>query len=72
MGSIINRGTKAAPKWYVKYKEADGRQRMIRARVTSKAKARECLRNAEQNVDMGRVGVDKRGTEKTFAELAAH
>ena len=72
MGSIINRGTKAEPKWYVKYKEADGRQTMVRARVTSKAKAREFLRNAELNVDMGRVGVEKRGTEKTFAELAAH
>ncbi len=72
MGSIINRGTKAEPKWYVKYKDADGRQTMVRARVTSKAKAREFLRSAEQNVDMGRVGVEKMGTEKSFAELAAH
>ena len=58
LGPVINRGTKAAPKWYVKYRDVDGRQKMVRARVTSKAKAREFLRNAEQNVDMGRVGAD--------------
>ena len=40
--------------------------------MTSKAKAKEFLRNAEQNVDMGRVGVEQRGDERTFAELAAH
>ena len=71
MGSIINRGTKANPKWYVKYQE-NGRQKMVRARVASKEKARGFLRAAEGRVADGLVGVERRGSEKTFAELAAH
>ena len=71
MGSIINRGTKANPKWYVKYQE-NGRQKMVRARVESKEKARDFLRAAEGRVADGLVGVERRGSEKTFAELAAH
>jgi integrase len=71
MGSIINRGTKASPKWYVKYQE-NGRQKMVRARVESKEKARDFLRAAEQRVADGLVGVERRGSERTFAELAAH
>jgi integrase len=72
MGSIINRGTKADPKWYVKYRDADGRQKMANSYATSKEKAKQFLRLAEENVANGRVGVEKRGEEKTFAELAAH
>ena len=49
MGSIINRGTKANPKWYVQYQE-NGRQKMERARVTSKEKARGFLRAAEERI----------------------
>ncbi len=71
MGSIINRGTKANPKWYVKYQE-NGRQKMERARVTSKEKARGFLRAAEERIANGLVGIERRGSEKTFAELAAH
>ena len=72
MGSIINRGTKSDPKWYVKYQE-HGRQKMVRARVATKEKAKAFLRAAEQNVAMGRVGVEAvKGAEKTFAELASH
>jgi integrase len=72
MGSIINRGTKADPKWYVKYRERDGRQKMVNTYATSKEKARAFLRSAEENVAQGRVGVEKRGEERTFGELAAH
>ncbi len=72
MGSIINRGTKADAKWYVKYREADGRQKMVNTYATSKEKARQFLRTAEENVAQGRLGVEKRGSEKTFAQLATH
>jgi len=72
MGSIINRGTKADPKWYAKYRERDGRQKMVNTYATSKQKARDFLRAAEENVARGRIGVEKRGEEKTFADLAAH
>ena len=73
MGSVINRGTKDAPKWYVMYRDLDGRRKMVRARVTSKQKARNVLRKAEENVAEGQVGIEGRGkAERTFAELAAH
>jgi hypothetical protein len=64
-------GGRSAPKWYVKYQE-NGRQKMVRARVTSKKKAAGFLRAAEERVADGLVGVERRGSEKTFAELAAH
>jgi hypothetical protein len=56
MGSVINRGTKDAPKWYVMYRDLDGRRKMVRARVTSKQKARNVLRKAEENVPSTRSG----------------
>ena len=71
MGSIINRGTRSEPKWYVKYQE-NGRQKMVRARVTSKKKAAGFLRAAEQRVADGLVGVEQRRIGEDLPELAAH
>jgi hypothetical protein len=56
----------------VKYRERDGRQKRVNTYATSKEKARAFLRSAEENVAQGRVGVENRGEERTFGELAGH
>jgi integrase len=45
---------------------------MVNTYAASKEKAKGFLRKAEENVANGRVGVEQRGEEKTFAQLADH
>jgi integrase len=74
MGSVLNRGSKSKPAWYIKFKDVDGRQKMTRVRVPTAAKARELLSRAEVRVADGMVGVERprAGGEKTFGEALKH
>ncbi len=70
MGSIVNRGTKAEPKWYVTYKDIDGRWKMRNSKQPSRAKAQAHLAGIEGNVAHGKVGIEETKVEAPFNELA--
>ncbi|MBI2373304.1 MAG: hypothetical protein HYV07_04840 [Deltaproteobacteria bacterium] len=58
MGSVFNRGTRAKPNYYIKYRDADGVWRMRRAKgAETKEQARKLLAAAERNVSEGRAGI---------------
>src|SRR5687768_6293467 len=70
MGSIVNRGTKATPRWYVTYKDNAGRWRMVNSKQDTRAKALKYLAGLEGRVAQGKVGLEERRREGTFGELA--
>lgn len=72
MGSLVNRGTKNDPKWYVTYRDVDGRWKMKNSKARTKEKARDFLGTVEQRVRAGEVGVPERSKEKAFSEAAEH
>jgi integrase len=72
MGSIINRGTKAAPKWYVTYKDHAGRWRMVNSKQDNRSKAMKYLAGLEGRVAHGKVGIEEPKTEGTFSGLATY
>ena len=57
MGSLINRGTRARPKWFVKYKDSDGRWKMRLSKQPTKEQARQYLAQIEARVAKGKVGI---------------
>jgi integrase len=70
MGTIVNRGTKGDPKYYVMYRDVDGRRKMRNSRQPTKAKAAQFLAAAEARVANGLVGIEELKVEGTFSELA--
>jgi integrase len=70
MGSIVNRGTKAVPKWYVTYRDHTGRWRMVNSKQDTKARAVKYLAGLEGRVAQGKVGLEERKPENSFGELA--
>ena len=51
MGSVFNRGTRAKPKWYGKYKNADGGWKTVATKQPTKSLAKRYIDQIE-----GRVG----------------
>src|SRR5262245_44879803 len=58
MGSIVSRGTRDKPRWYVKYRDADGRWKMRLSGRPTKEPARRYLASVEARVAAGRVGIE--------------
>jgi integrase len=60
MGDIVRRGTKDKPRFYIRYKDANGRrtQRAVPG-VTSAAEAKRLLAAAELRVSQGKVGIEE-------------
>lgn len=69
MGSVYNRGTKAKPNWYVKYKRQDG-QWEARPTGLGHAESRRVLQKIEQEIALERFGLARRSTP-TLEEVAA-
>jgi len=59
MGSLVNRGTRAKPKWFVKYKDSDGRYKMRLSHQPTKEQARKYLARVEARVAAGKVGIEE-------------
>lgn len=66
MGSVYNRGTKAAPNWWCKYKDADGRWKAKATDQPTKESAKTFVSAIEARVANGKVGI----IEKTAEEVA--
>jgi hypothetical protein len=47
VGSIFNRGTRDAPAWYVKFKNADGAWKMRRSKQVTEANAKKFVGEVE-------------------------
>ncbi len=58
MGTIYNRGTRTNPNWYVAYKDETGRRRAIPSGQTTKAQAKEYLREVESRVARIKAGIE--------------
>ncbi len=70
MGSIVNRGTKDAPKWYLTFKDIDGRWHMRKSGQKKRTEAQKTLAVAEGRVANGKPAFEERKLEGTFTELA--
>ncbi|MCG8425064.1 MAG: tyrosine-type recombinase/integrase [Proteobacteria bacterium] len=57
MGSVLNRGTRQRPNWYVKYKNEHGTWKQIPSKRPTKAQAREFLAQIEARVHDIRAGL---------------
>src|SRR5215468_9176071 len=66
MGSTFNRGDRANPAWYVKFKDSDGLWKMRPSKQPTKEQAKTFLREVEGRVRRGLVGIP----EVTDAPLA--
>ncbi|MCC6750687.1 MAG: site-specific integrase [Deltaproteobacteria bacterium] len=66
MGSLTRRGTRDNPKWYVRYKDADGSWKMRLSHQPTRELARKYLAQVEARVAAGKIGID----ERTDAPLA--
>lgn len=64
MGSLVNRGTKREPQWYIQFKDVDGKWKRRHAHQPTKEKAELVLRTIEGRVERGLVGVEERTPEK--------
>lgn len=68
MGSVINRGTRSRPNYYIQFKE-DGRWRMKATDAKSKEEAKKLLLDAEEKVKRKRQGVADPDQSSTCSEL---
>jgi integrase len=66
MGDIIRRGTKDRPRFYVRYKDANGTRKLKAAKVSTLGEARSILAAIETRIAKGEVGI----VEKTDEERA--
>ena len=69
MGSVFNRGTRAKPKWYGKYKNADGGWKTVATKQPTKTLAKRYIDQIEGRVADGFVGIEKPSEEPLIAEL---
>ena len=76
MGYLRNRGTRAHPEWYIRYKDVDGKWKQRHSQQASKDKARDILADAEARVKRGDQGIvdptpaDRSRKSITVEELA--
>lgn len=57
MGSVYNRGTRAKPKWYVSYKDAEGERKTVPSKQPAKSLARSFVEEIEARIADGKVGI---------------
>jgi integrase len=65
MGDIVRRGTKAKPRFYIRYIDSDGVRRNRAAKgATTERDARQLLAAAELRVSQGKVGIEEPTAEQ--------
>ena len=69
MGTVYNRGSKHAPRWWVGYKQADGSWQYEASGQPTKELARRFLLQIESNIAAGRVGIEPKGEARTMGAL---
>ena len=69
MGSIYNRGTRAKPRWYVSFKDLDGKRRSVNSMQPTKTLARRFLEQVEGRIADGKVGIEDPSDEPPMREL---
>ena len=69
MGSVFNRGTRAKPKWYGKYKDADEKWKTVATKQPTKTLARRWVEQIEARLADGLVGIEQPSEEPKVAEL---
>jgi integrase len=70
MGTVYNRGTKHAPKWWVGYKDVDGEWKYVPSAQPTKEQAKRFLSQVESNVAAGRAGIEQTdSSSKTCGSL---
>jgi integrase len=69
MGSVINRGTRDSPNWYVKYKDMDDVWKRVPSHQPTKEQARKYLAAIEARVASGKVGIMETKIVPKCAEL---
>jgi len=77
VGCVFNRGRRHQPRWYVKYRDVDGRWKMVPSRQPTKKKAQQYVAEIEGRVANGKLGIPEPSPEEvkrdrlTVKELAA-
>ena len=69
MGSVFNRGTRAKPKWYGKYKDADEKWKTVATKQPTKTLAKRYIDQIEGRIADGMVGIERPSEEPKIAEL---
>lgn len=69
MGSVIRRGTRDNPRYFIKYREADGTQRMKLSKQPTKELAKQYLANVEARIQRGLVGIPEVEVEELVGNL---
>src|SRR5690349_1690649 len=59
MGSAFNRGTRDRPNWYVKFKDSDGKWKMVPSHQPTKALAARWVGQIEARIATGKVGIEQ-------------
>ena len=57
MGSVVRRGSRDDVKYYVKYKDSDGRWKMRLSHQPTKEQAKQYLRDVEARVSREQIGI---------------
>jgi integrase len=68
VASVYNRGTKHRPRWWVEYRDLDGRRKAVPTRQPTKEQARRYAEQVEARIAAGNVGIP----ERTPQEAARH
>lgn len=65
MPSVFNRGTRHNPRWYVKYRDQDGRWKMVRSQQATKKQALIYVQHIEGRIAAGKIGIPEPTPEET-------
>jgi integrase len=57
MGCVFNRGKRHQPRWYVKYRDVDGRWKMVPSHQPTKDQARQYVEQVEGRIAAGKIGI---------------
>ncbi len=69
MGTIYNRGSKHAPRWWIGYVERDGSRKLVPSKQPTKEQARQLLQTIEANIAAGRAGLVQRADDPGMGSL---
>lgn len=69
MGSVYNRGTRAKPNWYGRYKALDGAWKTVPTKQPTKTLAKRYVDQIESRLADGKVGIEEPSEEPLIAKL---
>jgi integrase len=64
VASVYNRGTKHKPRWWVEYRDLDGRRKAVPTKQPTKQQARRYAEKVEARIAAGNVGIPERTPEE--------